>query len=166
MNTEDFIQRDGRGASAIIVEVTCSSRRKEALTLPGEKTGRKTETVCVPLNWRADHFPCIRMLRLSVSLPELRPEIVLKRMQPRITRDDSTTERPFAGVFHESVPHRVFQNVLADTGESTPTAFFVLEHVIVRLVLELLGRKPGFELRPQDNPAVELVGIPTQSHPD
>ena len=46
------------------------------------------------------------------------------------------------------------------------TTLLLFEHMVVRLMLEFLWRKFGFETRSQEGHAVTLVGIQTQPRPN
>ena len=106
------------------------------------------------------------MLRLTVQLPELRPEIVLERMERRVAGHDCAVERPFRRMLHQFCSQRIFQDVIADSDEGVPSPLFFLEHVVVRLLLEFLRREFGFKMRSQEGHAIELVGIRPQPHPN
>src|SRR5205823_1967965 len=92
-------------------------------------------------DWRAKNLPGVRVLRLSVKPPELRPETLLERMQRRVAGHDGATEGPLDGVFHQFSSQRVFQDVIADSDKRVPSPLFLLEHVVVRLMLEFLWLK-------------------------
>ena len=55
---------------------------------------------------------------------------------------------------------------MADAGERVPTPLFLLEHMVVRLMLEFLRREFRFEMRAQERHAVQLIGVQTQPHPN
>ena len=87
-------------------------------------------------------------------------------MECRIAGNHCPAKQPFLWSLHEFGAKRILQNVVADARESIAMPLLVLEHMIVRLMLELLRCEPLFQMRPQESHAVSLVGIPTQPHPD
>src|SRR5438045_1148184 len=50
--------------------------------------------------------------------------------------------------------------------ERISSPLFFLEHMVVRLMLEFLLRKPGFEVRSQESHAIELIRIQAEAHPN
>jgi len=143
-----------------------SSRRKEAQTKE-----RKAEEVRASLrrllrDGRAQDIPGVWVFCLRVELPELRPEIVLQRMQRGIARHDRAAERPFVWSLREFSHARIVENVMAHANEGIAAAFLLFQDMIVRLMLEFLRCKFWFQMRAQESHAVELVGILPQPHPD
>ena len=41
-------------------------------------------------------------------------------------------------MLHQFGPQRIFKDVIADPGKRVPPAFFLFEHMVVRLMLEFL----------------------------
>src|SRR5437773_2767436 len=65
----------------------------------------------MPPNGRPHKLSGIRMFHLLISLPKLRPEIVLNRMQRRITGQDSAAELPFIDSLDQFRTQRILQDI-------------------------------------------------------
>ena len=79
---------------------------------------------------------------------------------------DGPGEWPVFWILHQLRHAGIVNDVETDLGKGVSFPFFLLEHMIVRLMLKPLRSEQRSEMRSQKGHAVELVRVQTQSHPD